>query len=168
MAYHLSEIAVNLIMAHIKANIGAALLAVRTDRNDPIVTTEDPKAYFIYPRAKVYDAPAVFIVAEGFDFRPETGWNFVSGTHDIKVAVVVEDKTMPALTIKAWRYQAALSKLLNQTTLQTGDLKVKIVTKLLRNTFSGIFSEAADEQNPMTVFHKEVICELEVEHYEQL
>ena len=167
-SFKLTEIGVQLIETHIKTNIAAALADVRTDRADARVTTEVPKSYFRFARARGYDSPAVFVIAEGFDFRATEGWNYVYGTHDIKVAVLVEDRDRYNLTTKAWRYQAALTKLLDQTTLQSGDGSVKIVSKILRNTFSGIFSEAADTENPMTVFHKEVICELEVEHYEQL
>jgi hypothetical protein len=167
-SYKLTEIGVNLIEQHIKANIATALADVRTDRADARVTTEVPKSYFQFERARGYDSPAVFTIAEGFDFRHKDGWNYIYGLHDIKVAVLVEDLDRYKLTVKAWRYQAALTKILTQAILQTPDESVKLVVKVLRNTFSGIFSEAADTENKMSVFHKEVVCELEVEHYEQL
>lgn len=167
-SYKLTEIAVDLIMAHIKANIAGALAEVRTDRNNPVVTTEPPKAYFKFAHPRGLDSPFVMVIAEGLDFRRTEGWNYVDGLHDIKVAVIVEDKDKYNLTVKAWRYQAALTKLLLQQQLNTPDEKVKIVTKIVRNTFSAIFSDAADEASEMAVYHKEVICELEVEHYEQL
>lgn len=168
-SYRLTEITVNLIIAHLKANMPTALATLRTDRADSRVTTEPPTSYFIYPRAKGYRPPAVFVIAEETDFRlEETGPNFVNATDIIHVAVLVEDKDRESLTIKAWRYQAALAKLLNLTDLVSADTTVKCVTKILRNTFSPEYTNARDENAADAVFRKEVVLELEVEHYEKI
>ena len=167
-SYKLTEISVDLIQTHLKTNIATALTDVRTDRADAKVTTEPPRSYFIFPRAKGYRLPAVFTIAEESDFRLETGPNFINALEKINVSVLIEDKDRGSLTIKAWRYQAALAKLLNNTALTNVGNTVKIVTKLVRNSFSPIYTNAADEESTAAVFRKEVVLELDVEHYEQI
>src|SRR6267143_2090160 len=62
-----------MILAEIKAKISAALLAVRTERSDPRVTTEIPRQYFIFDGAHTYNCPAVFVVVDSMDF-PESSY----------------------------------------------------------------------------------------------
>lgn len=169
MAYKLTESTVGLIVAHLKANMPAALLAIRTDRADARVTTEPPNSYFIFEKARGYRPPAVFVIFEQCDFRlGETGPNFINALETGNVTVLIEDKDRESLTIKAWRYQAALAQLLTNTSLTNGANTVKLVTKVVRNSFSPIYSNAKDEESSQAVFRKEIVLELEVEHYEQL
>lgn len=164
----LVEMDVFLIEQYLQANIDAALLEVSTDRGDNFVGLESPKSYFHFPMAAAYRAPAVFTIPEDFDFRLNTGPNSISALAQINVAVVCEDKDMHRLTTKVWRYQAALTKLLYLAQLQSSDNSVKIVTKVVKNTFSDIYPRARDENDPDTVFRKEVVVQLEVEHYEEV
>lgn len=165
----LTEISVSLILAHLKTNMPTALADLRTERADAKVTTEPPQSYFIYERARGYKTPAVFIIAEECDFRLDaTGPNYVNSRERINVAVLVEDRDREHLTYKAWRYQAALAKLLMNTALTNVGDSVKIVTKVMRNSFSPIYSNAKDEESAQAVFRKEIVLELEVDHYEQL
>jgi hypothetical protein len=101
------------------------------------------------------------------DFRLPRGPNYISAAHDMRVTVLLDDRNRELLTIRCWRYQAALTKLLSETQLLTLDNKVKIVTKVVKNTFSPLYTDTANPDSPQAVFRKEVVVELEVEHYEQ-
>jgi len=163
----LVEEVVDLLTAHIKTNIASALADVRTDRADAAVTTEIPKQYFIYTSAKTYRTPAVFIIARRLDTRNDSkGANFIDALVDVGVSIVIEDRLADLLTIKAWRYQAALYKLLNQAALTSSDGKLKIVSKIESVDFGGEFSSTTDPTVPQGVFRKEVLLNLNVEHYE--
>lgn len=164
----LTETTVNLINDYLQTNIATALTNVRTERNDPIVTTEPPREYFIYPRAHGYRPPAIFIICEAFDFRLETGPNFINGLAKINVTALVEDIDRTRVTIKCWRYQAALSQLLDNTQLTSSDNLVRIVTKQVRHSFSPLYTDmkVKNPEDPGVVFRQEVAIELEVEHYE--
>jgi hypothetical protein len=169
MAHRLTEATVDLLLSHIKTNIGAALASVRAEVNDPVVTTEVPKSYFIYPKAKGFRAPAVFVIADEFDFKvPERGANFISGSVRINVSVLLEDRNSELLTRRCWRYQSALHELLAQTQLTTSDNTLKIVSIVRRARYSPLYSNAKDESSVEAVFRKEVLLELEVDHYENL
>lgn len=169
-SYKLTEITVNLIIAHIKANISGALSDVRTDRADAKVSTEPPVSFFRYydPGPKVYRPPAVLVISKSFDFRLSEGPNYIYGLETVDVGILVEDHDRDALTLKAWRYQAALAKLLNNTALTNAGNTVKIVTKLIRYNFSEPYTDAGKKGSTVSVFRKEVVLELEVEHYEQI
>lgn len=157
---------VDLILTHIKTNIAAALADVRADRTDPIVTTEPPKSYFIYPMAVGYKTPAVFVIGDSMQFMQPNGPNFIKALSSINVTVLIEDRTAERLTIKAFRYMAALHEVLEQTNLQTADNKLKIVCKVTRAENSPLYSTKEDESAPDNVFRKEVSLFLEVDHWE--
>ena len=167
-SYLLTEIAVGLIEDHIKANVSAALAAVRTDRGDGLVETPIPQSYFRFPQAHGYRPPAVFIIAEDFDFRLPDGPNHIHGLSKINVSVVVEERNRLLLKTRAWRYQAALAKLLNNTALTNSLDTVKIITKLVRFSFYQIEYNIKKRDTAEAAFREEVVLELEVEHYEQI
>lgn len=169
MTQQLIETDSNLLIAHIKANFPAALAGIRAVRADNSVTTEPPpsESYFIYPGARGFRPPAVFVIGDEIDFRNEQmGANFIDARVRINVSIVVEDKDKQKLTVKAWRYQAALSGMLTQTTLLSADQKVKIVSIVRRATFSPIYTNAKNAESPEALFRKEIILELDVDHYE--
>lgn len=169
MAHKLTEATVTLIQDHIKANIAGSLAAIRSDTPDDKVTTEPPKSYFLYPKAKGYRTPAVFIIAEEFDFKvQERGANYISGSVRINVSVLLEDRNRDLLTIRCWRYQSALHQLLSQTQLTTSDNALKIITIVTRARYSPLYSNVKNEDAPEAIFRKEVLLELEVDHYENL
>jgi hypothetical protein len=159
---------VDLILAHIKANISAALAAIRADRADAAVTTEPPPkdAYFTYPRAVGYQTPAVFVVGDSMAFLQESGPNFIKAISSVNVTVLIEDRTASRLVIKSYRYMCALHELLEQTTLITADEKLKIVCKVTRAENSPLYSTSEDESAVENVFRKEVSLFLDVEHWE--
>lgn len=165
----LAEEAVTLIQAEIKSKISAALAEVRTDRGDAKVTTEPPKKYFLYERAKGLETPCVFIICTDMRMHnSDRAANFIASQARIVVSVLVEDRIADNLVTKSWRYQAALHKVLHLVDLTSTDSKVKIVIKVDTMAFSPEFSTADDPSIPEGVFRKEVALELEVEHWENL
>lgn len=169
MARKLTEATVYLLLNHIKENIEGALADIRSDVNNPVVTTEAPKSYFIYAKAKGYKCPAVFVIADEFDFRAQAqGANFISGSLRVNVSVLVEDRNAELLTKRAWRYQSALHQLLAETQLTSSDNALKITSIVRRASFSPLYSSTKDENSVDAVFRKEVLLECEVDHYENL
>lgn len=165
-ANNLSEIAVDLITAHIESNIATALSEIRTARADAFVSTEVPQSYFIYPQAYGYRTPAVFVIAENIDFRLDRGPNMINAKIKINVTVLVEEKDLTRLTVKTYRYQAALCKILQQTRLTASDNSVTYIVKVIRAEYSPIYTNAQQADDPTGAFRKEVLLECEVEDYE--
>lgn len=162
-ARHLVETASTLIRDNIKANISTALGNIRTDRADAFVTTEIPQSYYFY-EAQGYRSPVVFIIADNINFRKEErGANFISATIRYNISVLIEDRTEPYLTTKAWRYQAALHEVLDQTQLADSGSKIKVITIVKRATFSPTFTKSGESP---ALFRKEVLLECDAEIYE--
>lgn len=165
----LTEFTVNMITDKIKADIAAALAEVRTDRNDPIVSTAPPKKYFIYDHAKGYDCPYVYVICNTHKMNnAERGANHLNTTAIVHVSVVVEDRVKDLLVIKSWRYQAALHKILHETELTSSDNLVTLKIKVSEMGFSPEYSGLEDKSASGSVFRKEVVLSCEVEHYENL
>lgn len=162
----LIETTVKLIKTAIETNIASKLAAVSTDRNDFVVPLPPPESYFFYPRAAGYRPPAVFIIAEGFDKEKPRGANHISAKVDVHVNVVIEELNRDNLLLSAWRYQAALDEILDQTELEDSAQKVKIVILVSKCEFSPEYTESDDPENSMAVFRKEVSLQLEVHHFE--
>lgn len=166
-ARYLVESTVDLIHDEIKSKIASALSEVKSLYNDHLVTLEVPQNYFIYPVAAGYRTPAVFIIADDVDFQKRTrGANHISATVSVNVSVLVEDKDRLRLTTKAFRYQDALHKILDQTRLTTPDGKLALTVLVTRASFSPLYSDTADANSPIAMFRKEVVLTLEVEHWE--
>lgn len=163
---YLAEIAVREIESLIKSEIVDVLAALRTDRGDAKVSTEPPQSYFIYEEAKGYRTPAVFIIARNIDFQKENYQaNHITAKVDVGVSVLVEDKEKDKLTIKAWRYQAALLEILDQKIiLVTGD-KAKLFLIVKSADFSPVFT-IEGTKGSHGVFRKEVALTLEVQQRE--
>ena len=165
----LAETTVTLIVNELKASLPTALSELRTERADPAVSTEQPKSYLIYSGAIGYITPAVFVICEEMEMmNAERGSNFINAKARILASVLVEDRVADRVVKKAWRYQAAMHKVLHETVLTTGDGKVRIVIKVDRIRFSPEFSDTKDPNAPQSVFRKEVVLDLEVEHWEAL
>ena len=167
-SYNGMELAVDLVEAQVKANITQALANVRNQRQDNTVTTESPREYFQYGVAHVYRAPAVFIIAQDMDFREGAeGQNHVNASDRIVVAVVIEDRKIPLLLKKAWRYQAAMMQCLHHVTLTTADGTLRLFSRVKRCQFSGIIN-LKDEKAADAVFRQEMSLQLVVDHVENL
>lgn len=164
----LVESTATMIRDEIKANIASALASVRSSRTDAKVTTEPPTSYFLYAKARGYKTPAVFSFPEEQDFmREQRGANYISSVVRMQVGVLIEDRGEDNLTFKAWRYQAALHSILHQKRLQDDTRNVTLVSIVKKATFSGIYVEGRSPNAQETVFRKEVVLELDVEHWEQ-
>lgn len=166
-AYYGAEIAVQLIQAQVEANIATALADVRTSRVDAIVSTEPPREYFIYPNANVYRAPAVFTIFEAQKILTQSSGNHINAVDSIIVACVVEDRLERLLTIKAWRYQAALMQCLHLVNLTNSDGGVKLFSRVDSCEFSPMV-DLKGKQGLDQMFRKEVGLHLLVDHIENL
>lgn len=167
-AYYGAEIAVNLIEQRIRDTIATNLANVRTERNDPIVTTEPPKEYFIYPTANAYRAPAIFTIFEGQKILNKTSdGNHINAVDDIVVVAVVEDRLERLLTRKAWRYQAALMQSLHLVTLTNSDGGLRLFLKVDSCEFSATVN-LVGERAQDALFRKEMGLRLSVDHIENL
>jgi hypothetical protein len=166
-AYYGAEIAVNLIQAQIQATIANNLANVRTSRNDPIVSTEPPREYFIYANANIYRPPAVFTLFENQMIKnTASDGNFINAVDSIVVVCVIEDRLERLLTIKAWRYQAALMQSLHLVTLTNSDGGVRLFSKVNSAEFSAILPHKMKDETQ--VFRKEIGLRLSVDHIENL
>lgn len=167
-AYYGAEIAVDLIQAQIQAQIATALSNVRIERNDPIVTTEPPREYFIYPTANVYRPPAIFTIFEHQQIKNlVSDGNHINAVDSIVVACVIEDRLERLLTIKAWRYQAALMQCLHLVSLTNTDGGVRLFSKVESCEFSALINLKGKNAQDQ-VFRKEMALKLSVDHIENL
>lgn len=167
-AYYGIEIAVDLIQTQIQNKIATALSNLRTQINNPIVTTEVPREYFIYPTANVYRPPAIFTIFESQKVINVTSdGNFINAQDHIAVVAVVEDRLERLLTIKAWRYQAALMQCLHLVSLTNSDGTLRLFTKVDISEFSHIVSVQGKNTQDL-IFRKEVALHLNVDHIESL
>jgi hypothetical protein len=113
--------------------------------------------------------PAVFVIPERMDFkRIERGANHVNAETRLNVTVLIEDRDAERLFLKAYRYQAALFSILNQTVLTSLDSKVKITVVVENAQFSSLYSQPETPGQTGAVFRKEVWLECAVQHYETL
>lgn len=164
-AYYGPEIATKLIQDQIKATIATNLANVRTERDDPVVTTEPPREYFIYPTANVYRAPAIFTLFEGQTILNKTSdGNHINAVDQVVVIAIVEDRLERLLTLKAWRYQAALMQSLHLVSLTNSDGGLKLFIKVDSCEFSGNINL----ENKENIFRKEMGLRLTVDHIENL
>lgn len=164
----LIEITVELIAQNIRENIAAALAEVAADRVLPIAIPK-PLNVFTYVPVSVFRPPAIIVNGEEIDFRlGEKKANFIDAVMRINVVAICEDREGPTLQYAAYRYQAALHKILAQTHLYNADKTVHIVCKVETARFSSIYTNAQQQGNVQGVFRKEVVLELDVEHYEKL
>lgn len=169
MAHRLFEEDAELILNHIKTNIGAALAEVRTDEADALVATDIPVSYFFYNPIKAYRCPAIVVDVSSASTRlVEKGANHINAAMTVSVYCVLQDRTVEILTRRAWRYMRALSTILYGVTLNSADLKVKLVLKPERYTLGDEVTTSQDSSVPSGVFQKGCLIELEVEHYEAI
>lgn len=164
----LSEVAVDLVTQAIRDNLELALTEVGTDRGwDVTLETPPTPSYFIYPKAHGYRCPAIFVIDGGMDMRlSEMQSNFVNASLKMIVSVKVEDQDLDKITRKAWRYQAALFKVLNQIDIANSDNTVKLNVKVRSIKPSEIWTIKPEQPDELASFFKEYQLELLVDHYE--
>lgn len=171
----LAEIAVDVVTKKIQDEIAFALQNTEALHSSILTATppvnlscEPPRSYFIYETPLTFRAPAVFLIADSIDFRKERGANFVDAALKLYCSIVIEDKDAERLTRKAWRYQAALNQVLDQSILTIPGHEFKMVVKVTDAAFSPIASLPTDPNDRSAVFRKEVSLTLTVENYEPI
>lgn len=169
-AYYGAEIAVQLIQTQIQNNISQALANVRAARSDANVTTEPPREYFNYPTANVYRAPGVFTIFEHQRIQnSKSDGNHINAIDTIVVACVVEDRIERLLTVKCWRYQAALMQCLHLVSLTNTDGNLRLFSKVESCEFSAIVNlKGKALRDGDVLFRKETALRLSVDHIENL
>jgi hypothetical protein len=91
--------------------------------------------------------------------------NHTTARIDVGVSVLIEDRDKEKLTIKAWRYQAALHEILDQKNISvTGD-KAKLFLIVKSADFSPVFT-TGQSTGTQSVFRKEVALTVEVQQRE--
>jgi hypothetical protein len=162
-----AECASILVRDCLRTNLPAALANVDAQRPDGKVSLEAPKSYFFHDRVAGYKTPAVFLVADEIDTRKaQKGANFIAAMTRLNVSTVLEDKDADLLTIRSYRYQDALHEVLDQTRLTTTDLTVTLIVVVTKFAFSPLYSNAVNRDESQAIFRKEILTELEIEHYE--
>ncbi len=172
-ARHLVVPAMDMLVAEVKSELPAALTLVRDERNTvinrglptPIPTTD---SYYIAKKYNAYRTPALFFEAEEIDFRKNRGANFLDGTMRIFVAAIVSAQNNDDVNRIAWRYQAALSAILDNLHLTNSDNTFKIIVIVQRAQFSESYSDSTEPGNMAERWRKGVLLECDVEFYEAL
>jgi len=155
----------DLVLSSIKESLPSYLAAMSVDRNDPVVSTEPPRSYFIFDGAHTYQCPAVFCVVDSMTIPEDaTGANFIDGIVRMFVSVVIEDREADKLTIKSERYQAALFEILHWSTLEDALKNIKIWVRVVRCEFSPLYTKPRGGNEGE--FRKEVALELEIKQFE--
>jgi len=168
-ARHLAEISTTLLLDYIQNNIEAALGKVSIDRADNLVSLEKPKSYFYYSNIKGLQLPAIIAIAEDIDFRKkEKQANFINAIIRTNVVCLVEDIDTKKLQLKAWRYQAALHEILDQAEIENSAKTVKDIIVITSARFSPTYTESDNPNDGRSIFRKEALLELEINHYEKL
>lgn len=166
MSRQLVEISVDAIIAKLKADLPTALADVRLNRADNLVTMESPRDYYIYPRAKGYRTPAVFVIGDRIDFQKDRkGANHVNAAVRINVSFLVEDKDAERLMRKSYRYQAAVHEVLDQAVLTSPDTSARMTLVIQNAAFSGLYSNL-EPGDPQAVYRQEISLEVDCFQFE--
>lgn len=164
--YKLTEGMVDLVIAYIQANIGAALDLVAPSVTTILPSLEQPVEYFVYQKPQGYRTPAIFVIADDLDFKvQENKTNYIGAQSRMNVSVVVEDSDEEVLTRKAWRYQTALHNVLDEARLVSADSKLVNKVIVYHHRFSDLFFDTKGPSNGAR-FRKEVVLMCNVEHRE--
>lgn len=171
MTRHLIEPATDLIQSYIQANIGTALSAIRTDRNSTLnrgIPTPVPNEYFIAKNYVSFQPPAIFIICNRVDMKKDRGANHINATAEYTIAAVSEGQTTTETTRITWRYQAALSQILDNLRLTSSDNSFSIKLIVKNAEFSEDYEVSMKEGNPAKRWRKGVTLGVDVEFYESL
>jgi len=171
MSRHLVEPATDMILNYIKGNIAEALDAVRTDRNavkNLGYPTPIPKEYFISKNYVSLQPPSVFIVCDSIDFKKDRGANHINATAKYGIAAIAEGQTTEENTRTTWRYQAALSQLLDNLSLTSMDSTFKIKVIVRNAEFTEDYEVSTRPNNIAQRWRKGVLLKCDVEFYEKL
>ncbi len=171
-ARHLVEPATDLLVGYITQNIETALAAVRGSRNaveNLGISTPNFRESFIARGYTALQPPSLFVVCDDVDFKKaERGANFIDATAHYTIAAISEGQTQEIVARATWRYQAALSQILDNKTLTSADGELRIVVIVRNADFSEEYDLSTKEGNPAKRWRKEVHLKCDVELYEAL
>ena len=168
-SFKLIELDLELIRTYLMANMPTALATVSADRATVLDQMPMPREYLTFEKAQAYECPVIFIVPDSQDYRLyEKNSNIINALSRIYVNAVVESNRESTVSYLAYRYQAALCQILAQQHLFSDDNTVHIVVKVTRSRFSSMYTDSQKSGAASGVFRKEVLLELDVEHYEKL
>jgi hypothetical protein len=172
MSRHLIEKATDMIEAHLIANLPTALADIASDRalNDiyPDLALAVPQEYFVDSGYEALNTPSVFIVCDNIDFKKPRGANHINATASYGIAAIVENQQIEEVARQSWRYQSALSQVLDNTSLTNSDntLSIKIIVQ--RAEFTEPYTQSTREGEPAAHWRKAALLRCDVEFYEAL
>lgn len=169
LSFKLIETDLELIRTYMQTNLPAALAVVSADRATVLDQMPVPREYLTFETAQAYECPVIFIIPDNQDYRLyEKNSNCINALSRIYVNAVIESRRESEVSYIAYRYQAAMCQILAQTCLLNADNTVQIIIKVTRSKFSAMYTDAQKKGQASGVFRKEVLLELDVEHYEKL
>ena len=160
MTIDLVEYLTDNIISYIDDNIGPYLDRMYLDRDNQ-VTMENPKDYFNYEDPIGYRLPAIIVLPREIDYRLSRGPNSINALIQFYVCCIVEDNKANLLQRKCFRYQDALKHILHLAVIENSNQK-----NILKVTHASFSSTAARQTEVDSLFRKEVLLTLEVEHFE--
>lgn len=160
MSRNAIEFCVDAIIDYLKANLPAELNSIYTDR-DKEINLETPLDYFIYENAIGYKTPAIFVIAKDIDYRMGIGANHVNALINLYVGCLIEDRNSYIIQKRMFRYQDALQRTLHRLALEDTNKTQKNIIKVTGASFSETSHIVLE-----SIFRKEVLLTLEIEHYE--
>lgn len=175
---NLTENATDMIVDYVRANIETALSAISAEKltlpagKGNGIAIPKPREYFITSRVPdgyaALQAPSIFVVCDSVDFQKARGANFLDGTMKFGIAAIVEGQTLDFITRGAWRYQAALSQILDNLGLTSvdGSFRIKIIVQGAE--FSEEYDNSSRTGNAAKSWRKGVLLKCDVEFYEAL
>lgn len=168
---HLIEPATDMIVAYIKENIAPALVAINASRNAVFnagVAIPVPRQYFIDKNYMALQPPSIFVVCEDIDFKKDRGANHINATARYGIAAIQEGQTTEQVARITWRYQAALSQILDNLSLTSSDKTFRINVIVTGASFSEVYEEGTQPSSPAYRWRKGVELMCDVEFYEAL
>ena len=168
---HLVEPASDLLVDYIEANIAAALTSIRADRNavqNLGLPTPIPREYFIARSYMALQTPAIFVVCDSIDFKKDRGANHINATAKYGIAAISEGLNTEDVTRITWRYQAALSQILDNLSLTSADNTFSIRVIVKSAEFLEEYDTSSQGNNTAKRWRKGVQLKCDVEFYEAL
>ena len=171
MSRHLVEPATDMIIAHIQQYIGAALLEISSARNAIFnygVAIPNPREYFIDKNQMALQPTSIFVVANSIDFKKDRGANFVDASAKYGIAAICEAQTTNDVARITWRYQAALSQILDNKQLNSSDNTFSLKIIVQGAEFSETYDPGTQQGSPAKNWRKGVQLTCDVELWENL
>lgn len=172
MSQYGASVGITLIRNKIRDELAAALAQVSSAFPDGIASYEKPiEPVFLFSDTEVYRCPAIFLLVDSFDSQKQAlGQNFILDRYTVICSCVVENlNSREAVTLLAYRYQAALRIVLDQSNLVYNDGtadRVKIEVRVKSGQFSKEWINANTAASAGRGFRKEIALALSVEHAE--